>query len=188
MSVKQNEKADDLIIVDHPVETESPVEKSVREMDIMETLLSGKAIHKNLETSRGVFTAQFPSGHDRLKIDQVRALRRRGIPAESFDDQADLNNNIWSTLDIVIVDGPDWYKKAKKNNPSWSWEEGPDEELILELYNLVRSFRLDIAEKIRQSKLGRPVEKIELTTDTAPVDDGAFSGLTNGPQGGKADR
>jgi hypothetical protein len=176
----QSAKSDDFEIVDRPPEVED--DKSVKETDILETLLSDKVLQKTVKTSRGVFTIRYPSGKDRLKIDQLRALRRHGLPAESFDDAANLNNNIWSTLDVVIVDGPDWYKKAKKKPDGWSWEEGPDEELMVELYNLVRSFRLDVTEKIKRSKLGKPVETVELPAVTAPVDDGAFSGLANGPQ------
>jgi hypothetical protein len=176
----QKAKSEDFEIVDRSPETED--DTVVKETDILNILLSGKAVQKTLKTSRGEFTARYPSGKDRLRIDQIRALRRRGIPAESFDDQANLNNNIWSTLDVAIVDGPDWYRKARKNNQSWSWEEGPDEELAIELYTLVISFRSEIAEKIRQSKLGRPVEKFELPADPAPVGDGTFSGLANGPE------
>jgi hypothetical protein len=175
----QTVKSDDFEIVDRPPEAE---DKSAREADILESLLSGKAIQKTLKTSRGDFIARFPNGGDRLKIDQMRALRRRGIPAESFDDVANSNNNIWSTLDVVIIDGPDWYKKAQKKPGGWSWEDGPDEELTVELFNLVRSFRLDVAEKIKQSKLGKPVETIEYSPDAAPMGDGAFSGLANGPE------
>jgi hypothetical protein len=181
----QAAKSSDFEIVDRPPEAED--DKSAREADILESLLSGKAVQKTLKTGRGEFTARFPDGKDRLKIDQLRAVRRRGIPAESFDDAANLNNNIWSTLDVVIVDGPDWYKKAKKKPDGWSWEDGPDEELAVELYNLVRSFRLDVAEKIKRSKLGRPVEKIDISADPAPVGGGAFSGLTNGPEAAGSD-
>ncbi|MDR2080190.1 MAG: hypothetical protein LBP74_10775 [Treponema sp.] len=177
----QPAKSEDFEIVDRPPEAED--DKPVRETDILQSLLSGKAVQKTLKTSRGEFVARYPNGKERLRIDQLRAVRRRGIPAESFDDQANMNNNVWSTLDVVIVDGPDWYKKARNRPEGWSWEDGPDEELTIELYNLVRSFRLDIAEKIKRSKLGRPVEKIERSPDTAPVDGGPFSGLTNGPEG-----
>jgi hypothetical protein len=173
----QTEKTKDFEIVDRPPEVED--DKSVRETDILEALLSGKAVQKTLKTSRGDFIARFPDGSDRLKIDQLRALRRRGIPAESFDDAANANNNIWSTLDVVIVDGPDWYKNAKKKPGGWSWEDGPDEELTVELYNLVRVFRLDIAEKIRNSQFGRTVKESPVPSDSAPVGDGAFQGLTN---------
>jgi hypothetical protein len=177
---EQTAKPEGFEIVDRPPETED--DKSVRETDILEALLSGKAVQKTLKTSRGDFIARFPNGNDRLKIDQLRALRRQGIPSESFDDAANSNNNIWSTLDVAIVDGPDWYKKAKKKPGGWSWEDGPDEEHTVELYNLVRAFRLDIAEKIKQSKLGKPVETIESPPDTAPVGGGAFSGLANGSE------
>jgi hypothetical protein len=181
----QTAKSDEFEIVDRPLETEDNA--AIKETDILGILLSSKAVQKTLKTSRGDFIARYPSGKDRLKIDQIRALRRRGIPAESFDDQANMNNNIWSTLDVVIVDGPDWYKKIRKANSGWSWEEGPDEELAIELYSLVISFRSEVVGKIKQSKLGRPVEKFEFPADSTPVADGAFSGLANGPEGRKAD-
>jgi hypothetical protein len=179
----QNHNAEAFEIVDRLSEEEDC--KSAGGMDILESLLSGKAIQKTLKISRGEFIARFPSGRDRIKIDRIRALRRNGIPAESFDDQANMNNNIWSTLDVVIMDGPDWYKKLKKKPGGLSWEDVLDEELTIELYNLVTSFRLDIAEKIKQSKLGKPVETIEYPQDTASLGDGAFSGLANGPENGK---
>jgi hypothetical protein len=177
---KQTAKPEDFEIVDRPPEAED--DKSIRETDILQSLLSGKAVQKTLKTSRGEFIARFPNGKERLRIDQLRAVRRRGIPAESFDDQANLNNNVWSTLDVVVIDGPAWYKEARKRPEGWTWEDGPDEEHTIELYNLVRSFRLDVAEKIKQSKLGRPAEKIESPPDAAAVGDGAFSGLANGPE------
>jgi hypothetical protein len=167
----------EISIIDRPPESAS--DKSAKEQDILDALLSDKAIQKDVKTSRGYFTIRYPSGKDRMKIDQFRALRRHGIPAECFDDVANANNNIWSTLDVTVVDGPDWYKKIRKNNPMWSWEEGPDEELIIELYDLVSTFRSDIAEKIRNSKLGRTVEESPVGDAATPVDDGAFQGLAN---------
>jgi hypothetical protein len=168
----------DISIIDRPVEEAG--EKQDKERDILESLLLNKVIQKPVKTSRGYFTLRYPSGKDRLKIDKLRALRRHGIPAECFDDVANANNNIWSTLDVTVVDGPDWYNKIRKDNSMWSWEEGPDEELIIELYDLVSTFRTNITEKIRNSKLGRTVEEIPVADITAPVDNGAFQGLTNG--------
>lgn len=167
-------------IIDRPIEDAG--EKQDKERDILESLLLNKVIQKTVKTSRGYFTIRYPSGKDRLKIDQFRALRRHGIPAECFDDVANTNNNIWSTLDVAVVDGPDWYNKIRKDNPMWSWEGGPDEELIIELYDLVSTFRTDITERIRNSKLGRTVEESPVADAAAPVDNGAFQGLANGPQ------
>jgi len=178
--MSENSQAD-ITIIDRP--QEDAADKQAKNVDILDSLLSDKVIQKSVKTSRGYFTIRYPSGKDRLKIDQFRALRRHGIPAECFDDVANTNNNIWSTLDVAVVDGPDWYKKIRENNPVWSWEEGPDEELILELYNLVCTFRGEITEKIRKSEFGRIAERSSVPDAATPVGNGAFSGLTNGPQG-----
>jgi len=170
----------DITIMDRP--HEETADKQTKEMDILDALLCDKVVQKSVKTSRGYFTIRYPSGKDRLKIDQFRALRRHGIPAECFDDVANTNNNIWSTLDVTVVDGPDWYKKIRENNPVWSWEEGPDEELIVELYNLVCTFRAEITEKIRKSGFGRTAERSPVQDVATPMGDGAFSGLTNGPK------
>jgi hypothetical protein len=164
-------------VVDRPKEAaETPVD----EKDILHALLTDKVIERTVETNRGAFKIRYPSGKDRLKIDQYRALRRRGIPAVCFDDVANANNNIWSTLDVAVVDGPAWYKEIRKNNPSWSWEEEPDEKLIMQLYDMASSFRIDIAKRIDESRLGKPVAENAVPKPPAPVGDGAFSGLANG--------
>jgi hypothetical protein len=177
---KQTAKPEGFEIVDRPPEAED--DKSIRETDILQSLLSGKAVQKTLKTSRGEFIAIYPLGRERLKMDRIRALRRHGIPADAFDEFANYNNNVWSTLDVVIVDGPDWYKRVKKNNPSWSWEEGPDEELTVELFELVRSFRDEVTEAIRQSDIGKDVGTGKPSTDESTMGDGAFSGLANRPE------
>jgi hypothetical protein len=176
----KTQTVDDYQVVDRPIEEKSGPD--VRDMDILEALLSNKAIQKVFKTSRGEFTVRYPSGSDRLKIDQYRAMRRRGIPSDTFDDVANINNNIWSTLDVVVVDGPNWYTNIKAKNPTWSWEEGPDDELTLELYNLVSTFRSEIALKIHNSEYGRVVEKGVVSENSTPMGGGTFSGLTNGPK------
>jgi len=172
--------SDNFEVVERPVDKEAELKK---ERDIFEALLFGNTVQKVLKTSRGDFTAIFPLGRERLRMDRIRAARRRGIPAEAFDEYANYNNNVWSTLDVVITDGPEWYKNAKKKNPAWSWEEGPDEELTVELFELVCSFRGSVTTSIRESKVGRTHGESRQPADEPAVDDGAFSGLTNGPQG-----
>jgi hypothetical protein len=166
----------DFSIVDRPKEI---AEKPVKEEDILYALLTDKAIEKLVKTDRGTFTVRYPAGKDRLKIDQYRALRRRGIPAMCFDDVANTNNNIWSTLDVAIVDGPEWYKEIRKNNPAWSWEEEPDEKLVMQLFDMVSSFRMDIAKRIDESRFGKPLEEYPISELPASMGDGAFSGLAN---------
>lgn len=151
-------------------------------IDVLGVLLLGKAIEKKIETRRGIFTARYPSGKDRLRIDHLRALRRGGIPASTFDIGALYNNEVWSTLDVAITDGPDWFKSARDENPNWTWEECPDEEFVTELYHLVETFRGDVQKRIRESRLGEIPGRVEPAPASAPVGDGAFSGLAYGPE------
>jgi hypothetical protein len=173
-----NEKQLDFMIVDRPSGLEQT--EDGKEFDMLEILLSGKAVQKSVRTSRGDFTILCPTGRERLKIDRLKAVRRGGIRADAFDEYAEYNNNVWSTLDIVVVDGPDWYKQAKEKNPRWSWEEVPDEELAVELFDTARTFRVEIAERIRGSRLGKSSGGGGLPAAQAPVDDGAFSNITYG--------
>jgi hypothetical protein len=177
-----SEKQQEFMIVERPSGVEQT--ENGKEVDVMETLLSGKAIQKPVMTSRGEFTILYPTGRDRLRIDRRRATRRGGIPADAFDEYAEYNNNVWSTLDIVVVDGPDWYNQAKGKNPRWSWEEVPDEELAVELFDAYRTFRGDITERIRASRMGKVSGESQLSATQTPVDDGAFSGLAHGRAGG----
>jgi hypothetical protein len=181
----QTVKSDEFEIVDRP---ETPVNTEKTPQDIMEALLSGKSIEQKLKSSRGEFTARYPLGRERLKIDKLKALRRGGIPASSFDEFAEFNNNSYSTLDVVIIDGPEWYKNAKSKNPDgWSWEAVPDEYFVVELFNLVRSFRTTVADRIKQAELGRTAGKSKPAADEPPVGDGAFSGLANGSPDDESD-
>jgi hypothetical protein len=161
-----------------------PREKKIKETpqkdpDLFTAMLEGRTITKSFDTSRGTFKIKYPMGRDRIRIDQLKAIRRNGLPAATFDVSAMYNNEVFSTLDVVVIDGPEWWKNARAKDPDWSWEDCPDEELIIELYRLVDTFRGDIQVRIRQS---RPAGKAELgkTGDTATsVDDGAFSGIAN---------
>jgi len=174
-------------IVEKPKEESREAEKTPKTVetpgiDVLEVLLSGKAIERTVETKRGTYRIRYPSGRDRFKIDQRRAMRRNGIPAESFDEYANYNNLIWSTLDVVIIDGPDWFKKAKAENSGWSWEECPDEEHVVDLYRLVGTFRGEVGKRIQESRLGEAPQRSGSTPAPAPVGDGAFQGLAYGPK------
>ena len=151
-------------------------------IDVLSVLLLGKAVEKTIETRRGAFTVRYPSGKDRLRIDRFRALRRGGIPASVFDIGALYNNEVWSTLDVVIVNGPDWYKSAKAENPNWTWEECPDEEFVTELYHLAETFRGGVQQRIRESRLGEVPGRVGSSPSSAVMGDGAFSGLAYGPK------
>ena len=148
--------------------------------DLFSAMLEGKAITKTIETERGVFKIRYPTGKDRVRIDQLKAVRRNGLPASAFDVSALYNNEVFSTLDVAVIDGPDWWKEARSKNNQWSWEECPDEELVIELYRQVDSFRTNVQERIRQSRSAGSIEIDKPTGVSTPVGDGAFSGIANG--------
>lgn len=153
--------------------------KKEENVDLFSAMLDGKAITKTLETSRGVFKIKYPTGRDRVQIDQMKAVRRNGLPASAFDVSALYNNEVFSTLDVVVVDGPDWWKDARKNDERWSWEDCPDEELVIELYRQVDTFRTSIQERLRQSQPSGSIEVDKPASTATPVADGAFSGIAN---------
>ncbi len=174
-------------IVEKPKDERKEPEKAMKPLeamgiDVLEVLLSGKAIERSVETKRGSFRVRYPSGRDRFKIDQRRAMRRNGVPSDSYDEYANYNNLLWSTLDVAIIDGPEWFKKAKAENPNWSWEECPDEEHVIELYRLVGTFRSEVGKRIQESRLGETARGVESAPPPAPVGDGAFSGIAYGPK------
>lgn len=143
-----------------------------------DAILSGQSVTESAKTARGTFLIKYPSGRDRLRMDQLRAFRRNGLPSSAFDVEGLFNNEKWSTLDVCVIDGPDWFRQAKANNQNWTWEDCPDEQLTTELYARIESFRKKVA-----GNLGGPVEAPENSVGTRNpenVGDGAFSGLAYG--------
>lgn len=171
----------DYRIIDPKASSGAGAKAPASEQDIFDALLSGKTIEATKETSRGTFTAKYPSGKDRLRTDQLRAYRRNGLSESAFDDRATWNNEVWTLLDICIISGPEWYRAIKSDNPNWTWEDCPDEQLTVELYRWVYSFREQIQAAIRESgprgvtAVSPPVEPPKAMAD------GAFSGLANRP-------
>lgn len=151
------------------------------EPDLFTQMLAGKAVTKSIETSRGAFKVRYPTGRDRIRIDQVKALRYGGMSASSFDVTAHYNNEVYSTLDVVVIDGPEWWKEAKKKNLQWTWEDCPDEELVVELYHQVDTFRGLVQSSLRKVRPSGGDEPSPSGSADEAVADGAFSDLTNGP-------
>jgi len=149
---------------------------------LFDLLLAGKSVTETVATPRGDFSIKYPAGRDKLRMDQLRAFRRNGLPASAFDVEALFNNDKWSTLDVCVVDGPDWLRAAKAANPNWTWEDCPDEELTSQLYARIESFRKRISGEITASRPSRAAEGSQRLDMAAPLGDGAFSGLAFGSQ------
>lgn len=170
----------DFNVEDTPRKDKAKIQAKDENIDLFAVMLEGKAVTKTVETARGVFKIKYPTGRDRVHIDQLKAVRRNGLPASAFDVSALYNNEVFSTLDVVVIDGPDWWKDVRSKDNEWSWEECPDEELIIELYRQVDSFRTSVQERIRQSRSPGSIEIDKAASVPEAVADGAFSGIANG--------
>ena len=120
--------------------------------DIFTQLLLGQDATGEVETSRGTFTVKFPKEKDRLAIGRLMCVNRGGLPVNSFDIETENRNLICSTLNILVVKTPDWFEDAKKKVKNFSFEEVPDEEFLLELYQKACSFRDKVQESFRERR------------------------------------
>ncbi|MGP1440213.1 MAG: hypothetical protein ACTTJ3_05680 [Treponema sp.] len=118
--------------------------------DIFTQLLLGQDATGEVETSRGTFTVKFPKEKDRLAIGRLMCVNRGGLPVNSFDIETENRNLICSTLNILVVKIPNWFEDAKKKVKNFSFEEVPDEEFLLELYQKACSFRDKVQESFRE--------------------------------------
>jgi hypothetical protein len=141
-------------------------------------LVTGKDVTENVETARGTFTVKFQKYQDSMAIGKLMAFRRNGIPISSFDAVAEKINLVASTLDVVVVDGPEWYTQAKAENENFSFMEVPDDEL-LELYLKAYSFRTEVREILGKKTKPAPERVPAGRGDEAPVAGGHLKVLPN---------
>jgi hypothetical protein len=148
--------------------------------DFFTSLVMGKDVTEEVDTGRGKFTLRFPKAKDILSIGKITAFRRGYKPAEAFYEQTDMLNIMASTLDVVVVSGPDWFEAAKKANKNFNFMEVPSREFIYELYGKAYSFRGEV-EKRLNAREGTGGERIPSAENAdAALDGGAFGGLASG--------
>lgn len=123
--------------------------KESEELDIIDTMLSGKELVKELDTDYGRFEFKYPDGADTLRIAHRRAEYLGGHPDHSFDRVRLYWFEIWATLDVLVV------KKPEKFSKILSWADFPDTSLVEDLFSRGTQFRNDIAEQIREARKGR---------------------------------
>ena len=149
MAVKIVEKTKSLVSKkESGSETLSNEEKD----DMFTQLLMGQDAISEVETSRGKFTVKFPKEKDMLAIGRLMCINRGGLPAASFDTETENRNLICSTLNILVTGAPSWFENAKTKVKSFSFEEVPDEEFLLELYQKACSFRDEVQASFKEKK------------------------------------
>lgn len=148
--------------------------------DLFTCLVMGKDVTSTVETSRGDFVVKFPKQKDIVSIGRVMAYRRNGLSASSFDDVSDRVSMVCASLDIIVMDGPAWYKKVKKENESFSFLEVPDVQFLEELYAKALDFRTKMQKKLDTPKKPKSTKLSADKGDGDTMDGGAFENLSLG--------
>lgn len=157
--------------------SEEKLSQNERE-DLFMQLLLGQEATGEVETSRGKFTVKFPKEKDLLKIGRLMSLNRGGLPVASFDTASENRNLICSTLNVVVTAGPEWLDTCKKKNPNFNFEEVPDDEFLVELYQKAGEFRSEVQKRIRETGGGKPHKISAGESMDASVGTGLFDGVT----------
>ncbi len=147
--------------------------------DFFANLVMGKDVTEEIETSKGKFTVKYPKPKDYLLIGQLMSLRRQYKPAEAFGGESSFINTMVSTLDAVVVSGPEWFEKAKKASKDFSFEEVPSRAFLAELYGKAHQFREKVESRLDETEESADRGVPAKASDDDAVDGGAFGGLSS---------
>jgi hypothetical protein len=133
--------------------------------DVLELILSGERVTKQVKTKRGTFTIAFPLPRDLRNIEVAVARMMEGLPADSFSKEQIASFRAYATLERVIVDSPGWWQKLD------SPEDCPDDKLIAFIYGRYLLLYQSTQKSIGKSGfggddgVGKPKGKIETVGD-----------------------
>jgi hypothetical protein len=171
---------DGIKVVDR-VDTQERVEKLTEEErdDYFTDLIMGKDVVKEVDTCRGKFTVKYPRSAEVVMIGKLAAARRNYRPAEAFDAGTEMLNMMASTLDVVVISGPEWFEKAKKTNKNFSFLEVPSQKLVSELYGKAYQFREKVEQRIDPPEGSADRRVPAETGNDDSVDSGSFGNLSS---------
>lgn len=167
---------DEFQISDEIIEEKEEEISDKQRDDIFYAIVMGKQITKVIKTSRGNFTVKFPKEKDRMAIDLLEASRRGGLPVESFSSAANSRLNEIATLDVVVIDGADWYKAAKEKNKNFSWGDMPDTEFVDSIFVEAWAFFQKVQARFSEGKESENTEDADKKHISETVGGGLFSG------------
>lgn len=150
-------------------------------VDLFHAIVMGKEITEVITTSRGDFKIKYPRARDIEEIGRKTAWRLNGIPVRCFDANTYNLINYIATLDVIVMEGPDWYKLAQKKNNNFSWADMPDQDFIMEVYAKAYSFRTEVQDKIKGNK-DKTDSRLDALSDS---NDASEPGLFEGMSGNK---
>ncbi|MDR1837630.1 MAG: hypothetical protein LBQ89_08235 [Treponema sp.] len=163
------------------VETQERVEKLTEEQkdDLFTKLIMGKDVVETVDTSRGKFTVKYPKAADIIIIGKLAAARRGHKPPGAFDYETEMINMVASTLDAVVVSGPEWFETAKTANKNFSFLEGPSRGFLMELYGKAHSFREEIESRLDKNGGSADKRVPAEESDDVSVGGGAFGSFSS---------
>lgn len=145
--------------------------------NLFTSIVLGKDIIEEIETSRGKFKVKYPRMSDIETIGRKVAYRLNGLSAVSFEPNTfNLIQKI-AMLDTLIVSGEAWYENAKKE-ANFTWEDIPIQSYIEEVFSKVAEFRFKVQELIENDV--RKTDRNVATSKNNDVsnDSGLFEGLS----------
>ena len=145
--------------------------------ELFYAIIMGKQITKVIHTSRGDFTVKYPKEKDRAAIDLLEASRRKGLPVGSFSPIANSRLNEIATLDVVVIDGPGWYKNAKERNKKFSWGDMPDTEFVDSIFVEAWTFFQTVQSRFSENKESENTKPADKENLPETVGGGLFSGV-----------
>lgn len=151
-------------------------------LDLFRSIIMGKEITEIIKTDRGNFKIKFPRARDVEEIGRKTAWRLNGIPVRCFDANTYNLINYIATLDVITMEGPDWWKLAKKNDPNFGWADVPDQDFIVEVYAKAYKFRQEVQEQIKGNQKSGYTNVDAVSSSDNAAESGTFDGMSGGSQ------
>lgn len=158
------------------IEKTDVVLDETQRVNMFTSIVMGKDVTETIKTSRGDFKVKYPRARDIQQIGKLQAYRLGGISAESFDKNVLTFIQEVATLDVLVLDGPDWFNNAKKENENFSWLDIPSQSFIMEVYSKLYTFRLKVQKCIETND----TEGSEGVAAVSDVKDNGSPGLFDG--------
>ena len=145
-------------------------------VNMFNSIVMGKDVTEIIHTSKGDFKVKYPRARDIQQIGKLQAYRLGGIAAESFDKSILSMIQQIATLDVLVIEGPHWFENAKKENQNFSWLDIPSQAFIMEVFDLLYTFRLKV-QKLIESDGNEGNKGMDSVSD---VEDNGSPGLFDG--------
>ena len=159
------------------IETKKPKLNETENVNMFNSIVMGKDVTENINTSRGDFKIKYPRARDIQQIGRLQALRLNGIPIDCFDKNILALIQEVATLDVIVLEGPAWYENARKENVNFSWADIPSQSFIQEVYAKAYEFRIKVQKLVEDDGKERDKGLVANTNVENNDSPGLFDGI-----------